>query len=92
MNKTRSELSRAHDRSVYYINDDLEAELIADLPNMEIREIKEEARKKIPIIKDSFKKFLTRESRLDILERIENLTDEEFLIKYHPYFIYLPND
>lgn len=92
MNKTRSELSRIHDRSVYYVNEDLELELISDLPNMEIREIREEAKNKLPIVREEFRKFLSDMERPDIIEKIEKLSDEEFLLKYHPYLQYLSND
>lgn len=92
MKKTRSELSRIHDRTVYYVNEDLELELISELPNMELREIRQEAKDKLHIVKAEFKKFLSEKDRPDILKRIENMTDEEFLFKYHPYLQYLPND
>lgn len=90
MKKTRSQLSRIHDRNVYYVNEDCELELIDDLPDMEIREIREEAKIKLPIVKEKFREFLLEKDRPDILSRIEGMTDEQFLLKYHPYLSKLP--
>lgn len=59
---------------------------------MEIREIREEAKNKLPIVREEFRKFLSDMERPDIIEKIEKLSDEEFLLKYHPYLQYLSND
>jgi len=91
LKKTRSQLSRIHDRNVYYVNEDCELELIDDIPNMEIREIREEASRKLPIVREKFREFLLQENRPDILSRVEGMTDEQFLLKYHPYLAKLPS-
>lgn len=90
--KRRSELSREYDRKIYYINSEGTPELIEDLPKMDIREIREEALEKVNLLREEFRKFLTKSNRQDILDKVNKYSDEELLNRYHPYLPYLPKE